>query len=111
MICFLQWWDDLDPPSSYEGRSLDADETRAVWHAAYVQMWEELDTIHESAHAHSEVSSATANLELAYIVDKQHDGRLAFSLDDLMDWTEEHEQNIRRSRNEDTIAMWMETTD
>ncbi len=79
--------DGLNPPSSYEGRSLDADETRVVWLAAYVQMWEELESIHESAHAHSDVTSATANRELAYIVDKQHHGKLAFSLNDLMDWS------------------------
>ncbi len=108
---FLQWWDGLDPPSSYEGRSLDADETRVVWLAAYVQMWEELESIHESAHAHSDVTSTTANLELAYIVDKQHHGKLTFSLNDLMDWSQEHEQNIRRSRDGDTIAIWIEHTD
>ena len=108
---FLQWWDGLDPPSSYEGRSLDADEARVVWLAACVQMWEELESIHQSAQAHSEVTSATANLELAYIVDKQHQGKLTFSLNDLLDWSQEHEQNIRRSRSEDTIAIWMEHTD
>ncbi|MEQ1829216.1 MAG: hypothetical protein ABL921_24850 [Pirellula sp.] len=105
---FLQWWERLDPPSSHEGRSLDADETRVVWLAACGQMWEELESIHESAHAHSDVTSETANHELAYLVDNQHHGKLTFGLNDLMDWSQQHEQNIRRSRNWDTVAIWIE---
>jgi hypothetical protein len=41
-----------------------------------------LESIHERAQAHPEVTSATANLELAYIVDEQHQGKLTFSLNE-----------------------------
>ena len=105
---FQQWWDGLDPPSSYEGRSLNLDETRVVWLAACVQVWETLEFIHDSAHAHSDVTSTTADLELAYIVDRHHNGKLTFKLNDLMDWSQQHEQDIQRSRNEDAITIWIE---
>lgn len=105
---FQEWWEGLDPPGSCEGRSLDEDETRVVWLAACVQAWETLQFIHESAHAHSDVLSTTADLELAYIVDNRHDGKLTFSLEDLMDWSEQNEQNIHRRRDEDTIEIWIE---
>lgn len=107
---FLQWWEELEPPGSHEGRSLDLDEARVVWLAACVQMWEELECIHESAQAHSDVTSETANHELAFLVDNQHHGKLTFDLNDLMDWSQQHEQNIRRSRNEDTVAIRIERT-
>ncbi len=61
--------DGLDPPSSNDGRSGDVYETRVVWLAACVQVWETLEFIYESARAHSDVKSTTADLELAYIVD------------------------------------------
>jgi hypothetical protein len=108
---FSQWWDGLDPPGSYEGRSLNVNETRVVWFAACVQVWETLELVHESAHAHSDVRSATAELELAYIVDWHHNGKLAFSLEDLMDWCHQHEDDIRRNRSEDGIATWIETSE
>ena len=108
---FQRWWDGLDPPNSYEGRSLDMDETRVVWLAACVQVWETLEFIHESAHAHSDVRSTTAELELAYIVDKHHNGQLTFSLNDLMDWSQQHEQDIRRSRSEDAITIRIEKSE
>jgi len=109
-IAFLRWWEELEPPGTHEGRSLDADETRVVWLAACVQMWEELESIHDSAHAHSDVTSETANHELAYLVDNLHHGKLSLGLNDLMDWSQQHEQNIRRSRNGDTVAIWIEHT-
>lgn len=84
------------------------DETRVVWLAACVQVWETLEYIHECAHAHSDVRSTTADLELGYIVDRHHNGKLTFSLTDLMNWSEQHEQDMRRSRNEDTITIWIE---
>lgn len=105
---FQQWWNGLDPPGSYEGRSLDEDEARVVWLAARLQLWETLELIHESAHAHADVASTTADLELAYLVDQYHNGKLTYSLEDLMDWSEEHEQDIQRSRNEDAITVWIE---
>ena len=105
---FRAWWDRLDPPSSFEGRILDVDETRVVWLAACVQVWETLEFIHESAHAHSDVRSTTAEFELAYVVDKYHNGKLTVSLNDLMDWSQQHEQDTRRSRNEDAITIWIE---
>lgn len=105
---FSQWWDGLDPPGSYVGRSLDVDETRVVWLAACVQVWETLELVHESAHAHADVRSATAELELAYIADRHHNDKLTFSLDDLMDWSQQHEEDIRRNRSEDGITTWIE---
>lgn len=105
---FRQWWDGLDPPSSYEGRSLDVDETRVVWLAACVQVRETLESIHESAHAHSDVRSTTAELELAYIVDKHHNGQLTFGLNDLMNWSQQDEQDTRRSRSEEAIMIWID---
>ena len=105
---FLEWWNALDPPGSYEGRSLEVDEARVVWLAARVQLWETLELIYESARAHSDVASTTADLELAYIVDKHHDGKLTYSLDDLMDWSEQHDRDIHRSRNGGAIAIWIE---
>lgn len=107
---FLQWWESLDPPGSYNGRSLDADEARAVWFAACVQLWEELEAIHEVARAHADVQSETAHQELAYLVDSHHHGKLTLDLDDLIDWSMPHERNIRRNRNKDTIAIWLERT-
>jgi hypothetical protein len=53
----------------------------------------------------------TAELELAYIVDRHHNGKLAFSLEDLMDWCQQHEDDIRRNRSEDGIATWIETSE
>ena len=87
------------------------DETRVVWLTACVQVWDTLECIHESAHAHSDVRSTTAELELAYIVDKHHNGQLVFSLNDLMDWSQQHEQDIRRSRSEDAITIWIEKSE
>lgn len=105
---FRDWWERLDPPSSHEGRILDLDATRVVWLAACVQVWETLEFIHDSARAHADVRSMTADHELAYIVDKHHDGKLSVDLNDLMDWSEQHEQSIRRSRDEDAISVWIE---
>ena len=73
-----------------------------------MQVWETLDVIHDSARAHSDVASTTAEFELAYIVDKHHNGTLIFSLNDLMDWSEQHEQHVQRSRNEDAVTIWIE---
>jgi hypothetical protein len=73
-----------------------------------VQVWETLELVHESAHAHSDVRSATAELELAYIVDRHHNGKLTFALSDLMDWSQRHEDDTRRDRSEDGTTTWIE---
>ena len=73
-----------------------------------VQVRETLESIHESAHAHSDVRSTTAELELAYIVAKHHNGQLTFSLNDLMNWSQQDEQDTRRSRSEEAIMIWID---
>jgi len=39
---------------------------------------------------------------------KHHNGTLAFSLNDLMNWSGQHEQHIQHRRKEDAIAIWIE---
>jgi hypothetical protein len=106
---FRQWWSSLEPPASCDGRSLDVDEARVVWLAARARLWDALELVHESAKARAEVASTTADLQLAYLVDQHHDGRLTYSLDDVMDWSEAYDQKIHRTRNKDSISIRIES--
>jgi hypothetical protein len=38
---------------------------------------------------------------------KSDSGQLTFSLHDLMDWSEQHEDKIRRDRSEEALAIWI----
>lgn len=86
---------------------MNEDETRVVWLDACAHVAEALEVIHECAHAHAEVTSLVTELELAYIVDMHHGGKLTFSLEALLDW-ELIGQQLRRSRNDDATAIWLE---
>ncbi len=61
--------------------TLGRNEARVVWREAFAKLWEDLEIVHDSAKAYAEVVAETASLELAYIVDRFHRGKLSSAVE------------------------------
>ena len=84
---------------------LDRDEAQVVWRAAFVRLWEDLELVHDSAKAYAEVIAETARLELAYIIDRFHDGKLSLAINDVTKYWNENEYLLERHRSEEAIFL------
>ena len=102
---FAQWWKQLDPPGTLAFTSLDRHEARVVWREAYVRLWEDLEVVHDSARAYADVVAETAWLELAYIIDRFHNGKLTVAVSDMMPYWNENEYVLERQRTDDAIML------
>ena len=102
---FAAWWKQLNPPETLALMYLDRDEAQVVWREAFVRLWEDLEVVHDSAKAYAEVVAETARLELAYIVDRFHNGKLSFAVNDVMKYWNEHEYVLERNRTEEVISL------
>ncbi len=102
---FDQWWERLDPPGTFAWMSLDRETARLVWCEAYVRLWENLEVLHDSAKAFSEVVADTATLELGYIIDRFHNGKVALAVHDVMKYWDEREYMLERDRTDEMIAL------
>jgi hypothetical protein len=102
---FFQWWKRLNPPGTLALMNLDRDQTRFVWHEAFAKLWEDLEVVHDSAKAYAEVVSETASLELAYIVDRFHNGKLTFAVNDVLKYWDQNEYILERHRTDEAIFL------
>lgn len=83
---FAKWWQQLTATATCELTGLGHQEALAVWREAFSRLWEDLEVVHDNAKATADVRSDTAALELAYIIDRFHDGRLSFTVHKVMDY-------------------------
>ena len=60
---------------------------------------------HDSAKAYTEVIAETAWLELAYIIDRFHIGKLNVAVSDVMNYWNENEYVLERQRTDDAIML------
>lgn len=102
---FDQWWERLNPPGTFAWMSLDRETARLVWCAAYVRLWENLELVHDSAKAHAEVVADTAMLELGYIIDRFHNGKLTFAVHDVMKYWDDTKYVLERERTDKLITL------
>jgi hypothetical protein len=101
---FGKWWQQLDPAGTLALTHLDRDEAKVVWREAFGRLWEDLELVHDSAKAYAEVVAETAWLELAYIIDRFHHGKLSLAINDVMKyWYEEYV--LERHRCEEAIFL------
>ena len=68
-------------------------------------MWEDLEVVHDSAKAYAEVVAETASLELAYIIDRFHNGKLSFAVNDVLKYWDEDEYVLERHRTDELISL------
>ena len=66
---------------------------------------EGLEIVHDSAKAYSEVVAETAALELAYIVDRFHKGKLSFAVNDVLKYWDANEYVLERHRTDELISL------
>jgi hypothetical protein len=59
-------------------------------------LWEDLEVVHDNAKAYAEVVAETASLELAYIIDRFHNGKLSFAVEDVLKFWNESEYVLER---------------
>jgi len=85
--------------------SLERETARLVWCEAYIRLWENLEVVHDSAKAFSEVVADTALLELGYIIDRFHNGKVTLAVQDVMKYWDEREYMLQRDRTDEMIAL------
>jgi len=102
---FAEWWKQLNPPGTLALKHLDRGESHVVWREAFLRLWEDLEVVHDSAKAYAEVVAQTAQLELGYIIDRFHNGKLSFAVKDVMKYWNENEYVLERNRTEDVVSL------
>jgi len=102
---FSKWWQQLTATATWELTGLDRDEALIVWREAFSRLWEDLEVVHDSAKASADVVSDTAALELAYIIDRFHGGRLSFTVHNAMDYWNEDRYVLERHRTDNEITL------
>jgi hypothetical protein len=102
---FDQWWERLDRPGTLAWMNLDRETARLVWCAAYVRLWENLEVVLGSAKAHAQVVADTAKLELGYIIDRFHNGKLTLAVHDVMKYWDETKYVLERERTDELITL------
>jgi hypothetical protein len=102
---FDHWWERLNPPGTLAWMSLDRETARLVWCAAYVRLWENLEVVLDSAKAHAQVVADTAKLELGYIIDRFHNGKLTLAVHDVMKYWDETKYVLERKRTDELITL------
>lgn len=102
---FAKWWSQLHPPRTLAFRMLDREEAQLVWREAFTRLWEDLEAVHDSAKAHADVIAETARLELAYLIDRFHGGRLSLAVNDVEKYWNENKYVLERRRSEEMVSL------
>ena len=74
---------------------------------AFTRLWEDLEAVHDSAKAYADVIAETARLELAYVIDRFHGGRLSLAVNDVEKYWNENEYVLERRRSEEMVSLYV----
>ena len=102
---FEKWWNELDPPGSVGGVSLERETALATWNASVEYFWHHLELVYDTMKGSSEVWKEKAWEEAAYAVSQFSGDSFSFKLDDYMKWHDEHAQHVRREYNNGTVTI------
>ena len=102
---FARWWNRLSASRTLPLTHLGRREALVVWREAFARLWEDLEVVHDNARAYADVVAETAWLELAYIIDRFHNGTLSFAVNDVMKYWNENEYVLERHQTEEAILL------
>lgn len=102
---FEKWWDELDPPGSVNGVSLEPETARATWNASVEHFWEHLELVYDTMRGSSEVWKDKALEEAGYAVSQFSGDSFSFTLDDYLKWHDKHAQHVRREYADGIITI------
>lgn len=108
---FSKWWRRSMATAPWKSTCLDRNKALIVWHEAYSRLWEDLEIVHDSATASADVVSDIALFELAYIIDRFHNGRLSFAASDALDYWNTDWYDLERCRDDDVITLRIRRVD
>lgn len=102
---FSRWWNRSNASGTLPLTNLGRREALVVWREAFARLWEDLEVVHDSARAYAEVVTEKAMLELAYIIDRFHNGTLSLAVNDVMKYWNEKEYVLERHQTEEVIFL------
>ena len=102
---FARWWSRSNASGTLPLTNLGRHEALVVWREACARLWEDLEVVHDNAKAYADVVTETARLELAYIIDRFHNGTLSSAVNDVMKYWNENEYVLERHQTEEAIVL------
>jgi hypothetical protein len=102
---FAKWWKRLNASETLPITNFSRREALIVWREAFARLWEDLEVVHDNARAYADVVAETAWLELGYVIDRFHDGRLSSAVHDVMKYWNEKEYVLQRHQTEEAIFL------
>ncbi len=95
----------MNHPGTLSWLPLERQAARRVWQESFAKLWEDLEVVHDSAKAYANVIAETALLELGYIVDRYHNGKLIFAVNDGLKYWDSDKCVLERNRNDELISL------
>jgi len=102
---FARWWFQCKASGMLPCTNVGRRQALVVWREAFTRLWEDLEVIHDNARAYADVVAERASLELAYIIDRFHNGTLTFAVNDLMRYWNEEEYVLQRHQTEEAVLL------
>ena len=84
---------------------MDEETARATWNAAERHFWDTIEMVYDCMKATKEVWEQKALEEAGYIVSKFSGDSCSFSLDDFLDWRDQHAVHLRREYDDGIITI------